>query len=113
MKSLTKHLSVLALVPLLTAGTALAKTVDTTAQEKDMRIMRGILESSLKEAGEDFPGRPTIKTTYLADQGYPVNLVEVGPELGGHAGQLRQTWRGENVTGFWKTSLPGLMTAPK
>ena len=70
MKSLVKHVSVLATMSLLTAGTLVADTVDISAQEKDMRIMRGILESSLKEAKEDFPGRPTIKTTYLADQGY-------------------------------------------
>lgn len=70
MKSYVKHLSVLTAVSLLASGPLMAKTVDTSAQEKDMRIMRGILESSLKEAKEDFPGRPTIKTTYLADQGY-------------------------------------------
>ncbi len=70
MKSIVKHVSMMATLSLLMAGSAAAETVDTSAQEKDMRIMSGILESSLKEAKEDFPGRPSIKTTYLANQGY-------------------------------------------
>jgi heterodisulfide reductase subunit A-like polyferredoxin len=39
-------------------------------------------------------------SVHLADQGYPVTLVEAGSELGGNARQLRQTWRGEDVTVF-------------
>jgi heterodisulfide reductase subunit A-like polyferredoxin len=41
-----------------------------------------------------------VASLHLADQGYPVTLVEAKSELGGHARQIRQTWRGENVTGF-------------
>ena len=47
-----------------------AKTLDVTDAQKDMRVMSGILETTLKEAKDDFPGRPVIKTTYLAEQGY-------------------------------------------
>jgi heterodisulfide reductase subunit A-like polyferredoxin len=41
-----------------------------------------------------------VASLHLADQGYPVSLVEAKSELGGHARQLRQTWRGEDVTVF-------------
>jgi heterodisulfide reductase subunit A-like polyferredoxin len=41
-----------------------------------------------------------VASLHLADQGYPVTLVEAKSELGGHARQLRQTWRGEDVTVF-------------
>ena len=69
MKLLKQTILTVASAVLVTSAVT-AKTVDTSSQEKDMRIMRGILESSLKDAKEDFPGRPDIKTTYLADQGY-------------------------------------------
>jgi heterodisulfide reductase subunit A-like polyferredoxin len=38
----------------------------------------------------------------LADQGYPVTLVEASSQLGGHARHLRKTWRGENVQAYLK-----------
>jgi len=41
-----------------------------------------------------------VASLHLADQGYPVTLVEAKSELGGHARQLRETWRGEDVTVF-------------
>jgi heterodisulfide reductase subunit A len=41
-----------------------------------------------------------VASLHLADQGYPVTLVETKSELGGHARQLRETWRGEDVTVF-------------
>jgi len=43
-----------------------------------------------------------VASLHLADQGYPVTLVEAKSELGGHASQLRETWRGEDVTAFLK-----------
>jgi len=36
----------------------------------------------------------------LAEQGYPVTLVETKPELGGHALHLRKTYRGEDVEAY-------------
>jgi heterodisulfide reductase subunit A-like polyferredoxin len=50
---------------------------------------------------------------HLADQGYPVTLVEAGPELGGNARQLRQTWRGENVTGFLRDLIAQVHDSPQ
>jgi heterodisulfide reductase subunit A-like polyferredoxin len=41
-----------------------------------------------------------IASLQLADQGYPVILIEAKPELGGHARLLRKTWRGEDVQEF-------------
>jgi heterodisulfide reductase subunit A-like polyferredoxin len=41
-----------------------------------------------------------VASLHLADQGYPVTLVEAKAVLGGHASQLRETWRGEDVTVF-------------
>ena len=67
---LFKQLIFTAVSTVLVTSTLYAITVDTSSQEKDMRIMRGILESSLRDSKQDFPGRPEIKTTYLADQGY-------------------------------------------
>ena len=43
-----------------------------------------------------------VATLELADQGYPVTLVEMNPQLGGYARHLRKTWRGENVRAFLK-----------
>ena len=48
----------------------MAKNIDISGPQKDMRVMRGILESSLSESKKDFPGRPNIKATYLAEQGF-------------------------------------------
>ena len=70
MKHLFKQTLVSIVAAVITTTAISAKTVDTRSQEKDMRIMRGILASSLKEAKDEFPGSPDIKTTYLADQGY-------------------------------------------
>jgi heterodisulfide reductase subunit A-like polyferredoxin len=53
-----------------------------------------------------------VASIHLADQGYPVTLVEAGSELGGHARQLRQTWRGENVTGFLKDLIARVHDSP-
>ena len=36
----------------------------------------------------------------LAEQGFPVHLVEKQKGLGGHGEQLLKTWRGENITAF-------------
>jgi heterodisulfide reductase subunit A len=41
-----------------------------------------------------------VASLHLADQGYPVTLVETKPELGGNARHIRETWRGEDVTVF-------------
>jgi heterodisulfide reductase subunit A-like polyferredoxin len=38
-----------------------------------------------------------VAALHLADQGYPVSLVEAKPKLGGHARKLRKTWRDEDV----------------
>jgi hypothetical protein len=70
MKMTTKHWLTLLSSSLLCSSIVMAKPLDISDQEKDMRIMRGILESSLESSREDFPGRPNIKSTYLADQGF-------------------------------------------
>ncbi|MEF3168132.1 MAG: FAD-dependent oxidoreductase [Deltaproteobacteria bacterium] len=36
----------------------------------------------------------------LADQGYPVTLVERKPVLGGHARKFYRTWQGKEIAGF-------------
>jgi heterodisulfide reductase subunit A len=36
----------------------------------------------------------------LAEQGFPVHLVEKQKRLGGHGEQLLKTWRGEDITAF-------------
>jgi heterodisulfide reductase subunit A len=36
----------------------------------------------------------------LAEQGFPVHLVEKQKRLGGHGDQLLKTWRGEDITAF-------------
>jgi heterodisulfide reductase subunit A len=36
----------------------------------------------------------------LAEQGFPVHLVEKNDSLGGHGQQLPTTWRGEDITAF-------------
>jgi len=46
----------------------------------------------------------------LADQGYPVTLVEANAELGGHARHLRKTWRGENVRAYLRDLTTGVRT---
>jgi heterodisulfide reductase subunit A-like polyferredoxin len=43
-----------------------------------------------------------VAALQLADQGYPVTLLEAKSELGGHARQLRKTWRGEDVRAYLK-----------
>jgi len=55
---------------ILASGIDAAKILDVSAAQKDMRVMSGILETTLKDAKDDFPGRPVIKATYLAEQGY-------------------------------------------
>ena len=70
MKFSSKHWITLVTTSLLCTSVLMAKPLDISQQEKDMRIMRGIITSSLEESKEDFPGRPNVKSTYLADQGY-------------------------------------------
>lgn len=41
-----------------------------------------------------------VASLCLADQGYPVTLVENKPQLGGQARHLRRTWRGEDIPSF-------------
>jgi heterodisulfide reductase subunit A-like polyferredoxin len=41
-----------------------------------------------------------VASLQLAEQGYPVTLIEAKSELGGHALHLRKTWRGEAVTTY-------------
>lgn len=36
----------------------------------------------------------------LADQGYPVHLIEKSSQLGGNARSLYQTWKGENIRSY-------------
>lgn len=55
---------------ILASGINAAKSLDISDAQKDMRVMSGIMETMLKESKDDFPGRPVIKTTYLAEQGY-------------------------------------------
>jgi len=38
-----------------------------------------------------------VASLHLADQGYPVTLLETKAQLGGQARNLRKTWRGEDV----------------
>jgi heterodisulfide reductase subunit A len=39
-------------------------------------------------------------TLGLADQGFPVHLVEKGERLGGHGQKLLKTWKGEDIRAF-------------
>ena len=48
--------------------------------------------------GGGLAGMMAAKT--IADQGYPVHLVEQADRLGGQALRLHQTWRGEDVAQF-------------
>jgi len=41
-----------------------------------------------------------VASVTLADQGFPVDLVEVTDQLGGNALKLRETWKGEDVGQF-------------
>jgi heterodisulfide reductase subunit A-like polyferredoxin len=41
----------------------------------------------------------------LADQGFPVHLVEMTDKLGGNALKLRVTWKGEDVSAYLKSTL--------
>jgi heterodisulfide reductase subunit A-like polyferredoxin len=41
-----------------------------------------------------------VASVTLADQGFPVDLVEVTDQLGGNARKLRETWKGEEIGQF-------------
>jgi heterodisulfide reductase subunit A-like polyferredoxin len=41
-----------------------------------------------------------VASLTLADQGFPVQLVEMTDQLGGNARNLRETWKGEDVGAF-------------
>jgi len=47
-----------------------AETIDVSKSIKDIKVMTRIIEASLESLGKAFPGRPRIKGTYLAKQGY-------------------------------------------
>ncbi|MBI5606081.1 MAG: FAD-dependent oxidoreductase [Deltaproteobacteria bacterium] len=49
----------------------------------------------------------------LAQQGYPVHLVERSDTLGGTALKLRHTWRGEDIQGYVKTLVASVKDHPR
>lgn len=49
----------------------------------------------------------------LAQQGYPVHLVERSDTLGGTARKLRHTWRGEDIQGYVKTLVSSVTDHPR
>jgi heterodisulfide reductase subunit A len=49
----------------------------------------------------------------LAEQGYPVNLVEKKAELGGEARHIRWTWRGEDVQAYLNSLIARVKANPK
>ena len=49
----------------------------------------------------------------LAQQGYPVHLVERSDTLGGTALKLRHTWRGEDIQGYVKTLVASVNDHPR
>jgi heterodisulfide reductase subunit A-like polyferredoxin len=48
----------------------------------------------------------------LAEQNYPVTLVEAGAELGGQARRIRKTWRGEDVRSYLADLVARVSTHP-
>lgn len=48
----------------------------------------------------------------LAEQGFPVHLVEKGSELGGNARHLNRTWKGEDIAGFVKNLAAKVKSHP-
>ena len=54
----------------LIATPLMAETIDVSKSKKDIKVMTRIIEASLESSGKSFPGRPRIKGTYLAKQGY-------------------------------------------
>lgn len=85
-----------------------------TAKAKDlvrMAVAKAALLNPLKEPelevtqkalviGGGVAGMMAART--IADQGYPVHLVEKANRLGGQALRLHQTWRGEDIQAFVK-----------
>lgn len=51
-----------------------AQTIDVSKSIKDIKVMTRIIETDLESSDKDFPGRPIIKGTYLAEQGYLFNI---------------------------------------
>lgn len=68
-----KPLLTLALASLMNTG-LLAQTVDVSKSIKDIKVMTRIMETDLESSEKNFPGRPNIKGTYLAEQGYLFNI---------------------------------------
>jgi heterodisulfide reductase subunit A len=54
-----------------------------------------------------------ISALSLADQGFPVHLVEKSAELGGNARSLSTTWKNESITGFVKETVQRVASHPK
>jgi heterodisulfide reductase subunit A len=48
----------------------------------------------------------------LAEQGFPVHLVEKKASLGGHGEQLLKTWRGEDITAFRENLVDNVKKHP-
>ncbi len=49
----------------------------------------------------------------IADQGYPVTLVEKSDRLGGHGLYIKETWEGENVGNYIKELISALQANSK
>ena len=58
----------------ITASSLFAETIDVSKSLKDIKVMTRIIEASLESSDKSFPGRPRIKGTYLARQGYLFNI---------------------------------------
>jgi heterodisulfide reductase subunit A len=74
-------------------------------QEPELQVTRGALV-----VGGGVAGMVSAKT--LADQGYPVHLVEKSDRLGGQALALHETWRGEAIPAFVGDLGESLMRHP-
>jgi len=54
-----------------------------------------------------------VAANVIADQGYPVYLIEKSARLGGNAVNLRQTWRGEYVRAYLNELVRSTLSHPK
>ncbi len=74
------------------------------------KISFGLTKSALVIGG----GVAGMTTAFsLAQQGYPVHLVERSDTLGGTALKLRHTWKGEDIQGYVKTLVSSVTSHPR
>ena len=74
------------------------------------KISFGLTKSALVIGG----GVAGMTTAFsLAQQGYPVHLVERSDTLGGTALKLRHTWKGEDIQGYVKSLVSSVTSHPR